>query len=511
MSTTAPNDLRAIIAEALHAYELAQATRLQLESANQQQYAQQVRIGETQQQAAKQQLTAEYQRNQTQGKAEQERIGHLLAAIGEVDKAARDLLQKAGLAHITGAPVNVNSPVDPVRRADSEVAAAFATAQLAHADLKGTLLRLAQSYLEAGRWEETRRVLQPLLSEPKSPWQHDAHNLFCESYYRPGQQALTASQWGNARTLLEAVLAQQANYRDAATLLRTAYLRPAQQALESSQWDAVYQHIQPWLSKRQNDVEAKTLLCESYYRQAKQAFDTKQYPTANVALQTLLKLDAGYRDAAGLARRVAWSLLNLEFIKIPNGKFIYGENKQQVQLEDFWISKTPITNAQYKAFVDATGYQKPQHWGNGRAPAGKEQHPVTYVSWEDAQAFCRWAGVQLPGERQWEKAARGADGRTYPWGEAAPDGNRCNFAKGVGDTSTVGQYPQGASPYGVLDMAGNVDEWCEEVHESGSDRRVIRGGSWYNDANDVRCAVRYYYLLGSRLNYDGFRVVAPSF
>jgi len=591
MSTTIPHDLRTVIAEAIHAYELAQATRIQLENASQQQYAQQVRVGEAQQQTAKQQLNAEYQRNQTQGKAEQERIGHLLAAIGDVDKTARDLLQQAGLAHITGAPVRVTGDVAPVRRTDGEVATAFAAAQLAQADLKGTLLRLAQVYLDAGHWEEVRRVLQPLLSDPKSPWHHEAQNLFCESYYRPGQQALaagqwenartqleavlaqqatyrdaatlrrtaylrpaqhaleakqwdvvrqhiqpwlgkeksdaeartllcesyyrpgqqalTAGQWENARTQLEAVLAQQANYRDAASLLRTAYLRPAQQALEASQWDAVRQHIQPWLRKEKSDAEARTLLCESYYRQAKQASDAKQDQTANVALQALLKFDAFYRDAAVLARRVAWSLLNLEFIKIPAGKFIYGENKQQIHLDDFWISKTPITNAQYKIFVDATGYEKPQHWGNGKITIGKEQHPVIHVSWEDAQAFCRWAGVQLPGERQWEKAARGTDGRTYPWGEAAPDGNRCNFNESIGDTSTVGQYPQGASPYGVLDMAGNVFEWCEDVHEAGADRRVLRGG--YYNANDVWCAARGNNDLNSRHDYSGFRVVAPSF
>jgi len=195
MSTTIPHDLRTVIAEAIHAYELAQATRIQLESASQQQYAQQVRVGEAQQQAAKQQLTAEYQRNQTQGKAEQERIGHLLAAIGDVDKTARDLLQKAGLAHITGAPVRVTGDVAPVRRTDGEVATAFAAAQLAQADLKGTLSRLAQVYLDAGHWEEVRRVLQPLLSDPKSPWHYEAHNLLRISYLRPAQQSLETKQW----------------------------------------------------------------------------------------------------------------------------------------------------------------------------------------------------------------------------------------------------------------------------------------------------------------------------
>ena len=147
------------------------------------------------------------------------------------------------------------------------------------------------------------------------------------------------------------------------------------------------------------------------------------------------------------------------FVKVPAGEFFYGDQRQVVHVDAFWITKTPITNAQYQIFVKATGYQSPQHWSNGQIPRGKENHPVVYVSWEDTQAFCRWSGLRLPMEREWDKAARSVDGRTYPWGNQAPTGQLCNFNNQVGDTTSVGQFPQGASPYGCLDMAGNVWEW----------------------------------------------------
>jgi formylglycine-generating enzyme required for sulfatase activity len=162
----------------------------------------------------------------------------------------------------------------------------------------------------------------------------------------------------------------------------------------------------------------------------------------------------------------------------------------------------------------------------------KANHPVVNVSCQDAQAFCRWAGVQLPSEAEWEKAARGADGRIYPWGDAPPDKNLCNFGMNVKDTTPVGQYPAGTSPYGLFDMSGNVWEWTrslwgkklyywdfaypyrpndgrEDLSAPDDVRRVLRGGSWYNSAVDARCAARS--VDGPRiLNRGvGFRLVAP--
>jgi len=134
---------------------------------------------------------------------------------------------------------------------------------------------------------------------------------------------------------------------------------------------------------------------------------------------------------------------------------------------------------------------------------------VVNVSWDDAQAFCAWAGVRLPTEQQWEKAARGADGRVYPWGHHAPSGDLCNFNHIVGGTTAVGQYPQGASPYGLLDMAGNVWEWCENLYEGQNNARVLRGGAYDSNASWVGCASRNRLYRNARSGNLGFRVVLP--
>jgi formylglycine-generating enzyme required for sulfatase activity len=124
-----------------------------------------------------------------------------------------------------------------------------------------------------------------------------------------------------------------------------------------------------------------------------------------------------------------------------------------------------VTNEQYAVFVKATRQLAPRYWDGGQIPAGKGSHPVTWVSWDDAVAFCQWLSRspgrfwRLPTEAEWEKAARGDDGRVYPWGNDLPTKELCNFNGNVGDTTSIGQYPAGASPCGALDMAGNVWEW----------------------------------------------------
>jgi formylglycine-generating enzyme required for sulfatase activity len=212
---------------------------------------------------------------------------------------------------------------------------------------------------------------------------------------------------------------------------------------------------------------------------------------------------------------------------IPAGDFLMGDDdlsdnpRRTVYLDGYSIYKNDVTVGMYKEFCQATGHQMPpapdfdEQWS-------KEDHPIVDVSWDDAKAYCDWAGVSLPTEAQWEKAARGTDGRKYPWGNDW-DAGRC--ANSVGNnragTSAVGSYPSSASPYGVLDMAGNVWNWCADWYNADyykssptrnpsgpgfSTLRALRGGSWDNDYGvNFRAALRGDFIPADRGGDDGFR------
>jgi len=183
-----------------------------------------------------------------------------------------------------------------------------------------------------------------------------------------------------------------------------------------------------------------------------------------------------------------------EMVLIPEGKFLRGVGEgssEKTFLKVFWIDKHEVTNAQYARFMQEIGHRKPAYWED---PAfNQPSQPVVGVSWEDAISYARWAGKRLPSEVEWEKAARGVDGRIYPWGNAwGPD--RCNSwggQDGFEGPAPVGSFPSGASPYGVMDMAGNVWEWVadEPNHDASADVqsvRIGRGGSWANPPEGVK-------------------------
>ena len=206
-------------------------------------------------------------------------------------------------------------------------------------------------------------------------------------------------------------------------------------------------------------------------------------------------------------------------VTIPAGEFLYGEENERIHRPEYAIAKAPVTNAQYKAFVETTGHEAPFHWKKGEIPSGKEDHPVVHVNWHDATAFCQWAGCRLPTEREWEKGARGTDGREYPWGDRW-EKDRCNNSSVLGgDKTPVGRYPSGASPYGLLDMAGNVWEWCADWY--GGTRGVLRGitqgskvqrgGSWYSSPpSALRGAYRNGGGPGDTGDSRGFRCARGS-
>ena len=255
-------------------------------------------------------------------------------------------------------------------------------------------------------------------------------------------------------------------------------------------------------------------------------------------------------------------LFEPQTVRIPAGKFLMGTSTEQaekvlanvsdkdnwkkwlqweqpqheVELSEYAIGKYPVTNREYQAYLQESGAKLPRHWDGDQYPADKGDHPVVYVSWNDAKAYCEWLSevtkknYRLPTEAEWEKAARGpstgsgTDGRVYPWGDEF-DSTRCNSKEsGIGETTPVDRYENGVSPYGIYDLSGNVWEWCEDWFDekayqrrAGQDvndpagpengnSRVLRGGSFDFSKSIVRCAVRRNgFPVGSRGN-SGFRV-----
>jgi formylglycine-generating enzyme required for sulfatase activity/predicted Ser/Thr protein kinase len=241
-----------------------------------------------------------------------------------------------------------------------------------------------------------------------------------------------------------------------------------------------------------------------------------------------------------------------ELICIPSGEFLMGSNKKKdsqayenefpqhiIQLPEFWIAKNPVTNDEYRLFLKANPEQrKPVYWDNLEFPIGKERHPVVCITWHEAIAFCQWLSTctgknyYLPSEAEWEKTARGVDGRFYPWGNSW-DNKCCNTNEtGLMNTTPVGKYSKkGDSPYGCVDMAGNVWEWTRSLWgdefaepdyfypyrpDDGREKkglfeesfRILRGGSFFDIARFARCSFRYRSLPNNWNWNSGFRVVS---
>jgi len=240
-----------------------------------------------------------------------------------------------------------------------------------------------------------------------------------------------------------------------------------------------------------------------------------------------------------------WTRLadGMVMVYVPAGEFLMGSSdadggadddekpQRTVYLDRYWIDRTEVTNAQYRKCVEAGACPQPRCWDESKYSAPDQ--PVVCVNWDDAQAYAAWAGGQLPSEAEWEKAARGTDGRIYPWRDTF-DGSRLNYCDrncagdwadtnaddGYAVAAPVGSYLSGASPYGVLDMAGNVLEWTSSLYwpypyrsDDGREdpeaegERVLRGNAWLSSWRNVRCADRFGVIPGLFGSSVGFRLV----
>jgi formylglycine-generating enzyme required for sulfatase activity len=271
------------------------------------------------------------------------------------------------------------------------------------------------------------------------------------------------------------------------------------------------------------------------------------FASANPELDARVLVDGalrGYRNPAMAAGSVLMHPLPLgagfvEMVYVPPGTFLRGcdtsswaEERPEALVtltRGFFVAKYPTLVREFHAFVEATGHVTTaeregdeQTW---RSPDFEQadDHPVVCVSWHDSVAFGAWAGLRLPTEAEWEYAARGTYGRTYPWGDELPDDTRLAWSGGDtrrSGTAPVGEHPAGASPFGVHDLAGTVLEWAadwydekgygtETVDPTGARQgtnRAIRGGCWWDDhAADVRAAYRYWYVPDGRFDSIGFR------
>ena len=234
----------------------------------------------------------------------------------------------------------------------------------------------------------------------------------------------------------------------------------------------------------------------------------------------------------------------MPLVYVPAGEFQMGSTDQQIDsllalhrgwkrewfanelpqhsltLETYWIDQMEVSNAQYQQCEQAgkcsppaetTSYTHTTYYNDPKF----DGYPVAYVSWQDASNYCSWAGRRLPTEAEWEKAARGPDGRAYPWQDQAPDSSLANFGMTTGDTLPVASFPNSKSYYGALNMAGNVWEWTSDWYQAypggapdnayGEQYRVVRGGSWIDNERFLRSAGRFRLGPAVRLSYLGFR------
>lgn len=318
---------------------------------------------------------------------------------------------------------------------------------------------------------------------------------------------------------------------------------------------AIIHAMQPYPTDRPQSVAIWLHELEQA-RKSLTTFPVNDAPTllSTTDAHQLLEEITGQKDRTSVAEKQTELTIELElgdalrFILIPAGEFLMGSDfrqepniteaespQQSLYLPNYYILDAEVTQSQYAAFIQASDHQEPTtrtgspyRWNNCTPPEDKMDHPVVWISWQDAYDFCGWLSdrtgwlCRLPTEAEWEKAARGSKGFVYPWGNRWYT-KRCNTEEsGIGETTPVYHYPEGASPYGLMDTSGNVWEWTlsiyrpypydlererQDARSKSIENRVLRGGAWNYNKHYARCAGRSRNPPYIRNNCIGFRVV----
>jgi len=309
-------------------------------------------------------------------------------------------------------------------------------------------------------------------------------------------------------------------------------------------------HVLELGSNRMHDMRAKAGIDLDNERDHIRAAGEELFRQVDFEFSGMEHVSYTVTEADALLSPEEWADVN-QMVVIPAGEFLMGtdrkksnaHNRPQIltYTDGYKIDKYAVTNAQYARFVAATSYRPPLNWKDGTIPEGEETHPVTMVSWSNARDYAEWAGKRLPSEAEWEKAARGEDGRRWPWGDNM-DPERLNTYYNVGGTTVYNAYPEGASVYGVMDMAGNVNEWTAddflayegstaasglfmarrvaapksglakatkmaEITQTEERYKVLRGGSWKSDPFSTATYHRNYAWPQYASDFFGFRCV----
>ena len=378
--------------------------------------------------------------------------------------------------------------------------------------------REAMAAYKDGDWPEAVRLFEALGNTK------DSQALAKESRYQLAVATFEAGEWAEARRLFS----ELEGYKDSQVLAKESRYQLAVVTFEAGEWA----EARRLFDELEGYKDSQALAKDSTYQLAASG-GWAEAAASDEQNQELLF--AACPPPTNATNGITWSRCSdgMVMVFVPSGSFLMGsmaENTEalynefpqhEAHLVNFWLDRTEVTNAQYNQCVTASVCAASEPLNDHFS----DETPVQGINWLDADVYCRWVGGQLPTEAQWEYAARGPDGRRFPWGDSPPDRGLANFDRNVGTTTPVGHYPAGASWVGALDMAGNVQEWVADWYDSdyysssphdnptgpvSGNFKVLRGGSWGGGARYVRGAYRYNVSASVRSHFIGFRCLVPQ-